>query len=226
MNTNALLFKYYIVSSPCAVPCPIGWVMDPNKTKCFLHVGRPQSWNDSETCCSKYGGHLVSLTSLQELQFAQSLCGESINSCWIGGQRLNSTAGYQWMWSNNSPWNNSIFSMVNVPPHCNGTGPSCHRNSTDNLCTVVTNNSNSLITERCDNPHASLCILDIGMFSLYISLSILTLHSLENLVFVFPFLFILFPKRYLVFEKFVALLLMLFFSSISSIFIKFFNHLC
>ena len=200
--------------------------MDPNKTKCFLHVGRPQSWNDSETCCSKYGGHLVSLTSLQELQFAQSLCGESINSCWIGGQRLNSTAGYQWMWSNNSPWNNSIFSMVNVPPHCNGTGPSCHRNSTDNLCTVVTNNSNSLITERCNNPHASLCILDIGMFSLYISLSILTLHSLENLVFAFSISFYSSPKGVLFLRNLLYYCLCYIFPSFSSIFIKFLNHHC
>ncbi|KAL9314597.1 hypothetical protein ACSQ67_020049 [Phaseolus vulgaris] len=144
------------------VPCPIGWVMAPNKTKCFLHVGRPQSWNDSETCCSKYGGHLASLTSLQELQFAQSLCGESVNSCWIGGQRFNTTAGYQWMWSDNSPGNNSIFPLEDVFPHCNGTELSCHKNSTDNLCTVMTNNSNSLMSERCDNPHSSLCILDIG----------------------------------------------------------------
>lgn len=143
------------------VTCPIGWVMDPNKTKCFLHVGRLQSWNDSETCCSKYGGHLVSLTSLQELQFAQSLCGDSKNSCWIGGQKLNSTSGYQWMWSDNSQWNNSILSVDDVPPHCNGTGPTCNTNSTDNLCTAMTNNSNSLMSERCDNLHASLCILDI-----------------------------------------------------------------
>ncbi|KAG4946618.1 hypothetical protein JHK87_042625 [Glycine soja] len=39
--------------------------------------------------------------------------------------------------------------------------PNKTKNSTDNLCTVVTNNSNSLTTERCNNPHASLCILDI-----------------------------------------------------------------
>ncbi|XP_057429629.1 C-type lectin receptor-like tyrosine-protein kinase At1g52310 [Lotus japonicus] len=139
-------------------PCPIGWVIDPNnKTRCFLHVESPQSWNDSETCCDKYGGHLASLTSLQELHFAQSLCGESINSCWIGGRRLNSTGGFQWMWSDNSQWNKSMFPLVN----CTGTGLSCHVNSTYNLCTVVTNNSKSLISERCDNPHASLCILEI-----------------------------------------------------------------
>lgn len=208
------------------MPCPIGWIMDPNKTKCFLHVGRPQSWNDSETCCSKYGGHLVSLTSLPELQFAQGLCSESINSCWVGGQRVNATAGNQWMWSDNSPWNNSIFSMVEVPPHCNGTGPSCHRNSTDNLCTVVTNNSNSLTTERCNNPHASLCILDIGMFSLYISLSILTLHSLENLVFAFSISFYSSPKGVLFLRNLLYYCLCYIFPSFSSIFIKFLNHHC
>ncbi|GAU49361.1 hypothetical protein TSUD_375500 [Trifolium subterraneum] len=143
-------------------PCPNGWVMDPNKTKCFLHVGRPQSWNDSETCCNKYGGHLASLSSLQELHFAQSLCGESINSCWIGGRRLNNTiSGFQWTWSDNSQWNKSMFPLANVPLNCTGTGQSCLRNITENVCSVMTNNSKSLISERCDNPHASLCILDI-----------------------------------------------------------------
>ncbi|KAL5068829.1 hypothetical protein RYX36_019716 [Vicia faba] len=143
-------------------PCPNGWVMDPNKTKCFLHVGRPQSWNDSETCCNKYGGHLASLSSVQEQHFAQSLCGESINSCWIGGRLLNSTiTGFQWTWSDNSEWNKSIFPLANVPLNCTGTGRSCLRNSTSNLCAVMTNNSKSLMSERCDNPHASLCILDI-----------------------------------------------------------------
>lgn len=158
----------YIFSSSCAAPCPTGWVTDPNKTKCFLHVGRPQSWNDSETCCNKYGGHLASLTSLQELHFAQSLCGESINSCWIGGRRLNSTSGFQWIWSDNSQWNKSIFPLADVPLNCNGTKLSCLRNSTNNLCTVLTNISESLMIERCDNPHASLCILDIGTFLMYI----------------------------------------------------------
>lgn len=138
--------------------------MDPNKTKCFLHVGRPQSWNDSETCCNKYGGHLASLSSVLEQNFAQSLCGESINSCWIGGRLLNSTiSGFQWTWSDNSQWNKSIFPLANVPLNCTGTGRSCLRNSTANLCAVMTNNSKSLMSERCDNPHASLCILDLGM---------------------------------------------------------------
>ncbi|XP_061354991.1 C-type lectin receptor-like tyrosine-protein kinase At1g52310 isoform X2 [Gastrolobium bilobum] len=151
----------FTVLNKLDAPCPTGWVIDPNKTKCILHVGRPQSWNDSETCCNKYGGHLASLTSLAELHFAQSLCGESINSCWIGGRRLNSTANYQWMWSDNSQWNNSIFPLADVLPNCTGTR--CHMYSTDNLCTVMTNNSKSLMSERCDNPHASLCVLDMDM---------------------------------------------------------------
>lgn len=138
--------------------------MDPNKTKCFLHVGRPQSWNDSETCCNKYGGHLASLASLQELHFAQSLCGESINSCWIGGRRLNNTiSGFQWTWSDDSQWNKSLFPLANVPLNCTETGQSCLRNITEYLCAVMSNNSKSLLSERCDNPHASLCILDLGM---------------------------------------------------------------
>lgn len=155
--THALVLKKYF--SPCTELCPTGWVIDTNKTKCFLHVGRSQSWNESETCCNIYGGHLASLTSLQELHFAQSLCGESINSCWIGGRRLNTTAGYEWVWSDNSQLNSSIFPLADVPSNC--TQLSCHINYTNNLCTLMINSS-SLMSERCDNPHSSVCVLDIG----------------------------------------------------------------
>lgn len=202
--------------------------MDPNKTKCFLHVGRPQSWNDSETCCNKYGGHLASLSSVLEQHFAQSLCGESINSCWIGGRLLNSTiSGFQWTWSDNSQWNKSIFPLANVPLNCTGTGRSCLRNSTANLCAVMTNNSKSLMSERCDNPHASLCILDLGMLlfilpvdshftfirNLVCILSNYLTHSSKN---VCLFFFILVPAIFLSF-----------FSSILTIFVhNFCNNHC
>ncbi|XP_019417606.1 PREDICTED: C-type lectin receptor-like tyrosine-protein kinase At1g52310 [Lupinus angustifolius] len=138
--------------------CPTGWVIDPNKTKCFLHVGRSKSWNESETCCNIYGGHLASLKSLQELHFAQSLCNGSTNSCWIGGRRVNYTASYEWAWSDNSQWNSSIFHLSNFSSNC--TLHSCYMNYTDNLCTLMTNSS-ALVGERCNNPHSSVCVLDI-----------------------------------------------------------------
>ncbi|XP_054805915.1 C-type lectin receptor-like tyrosine-protein kinase At1g52310 isoform X2 [Prosopis cineraria] len=98
-------------------PCPAGWVVGPDKARCFYHVGRPQSWNDSESHCNKCGGHLASLISLPELHFAQSLCGDS---CWVGGRRINSTAGYEWVWSDKSQWNKSMFPLSLDPSSCTG----------------------------------------------------------------------------------------------------------
>ncbi|KAI4335175.1 hypothetical protein L6164_013845 [Bauhinia variegata] len=139
-------------------PCPFGWVICPNKTKCYRHVGIPQSWNESEACCSKYGGHLAALLSLQELSFAQSLCNVTANSCWVGGRRLNSTASHGWTWSDNSQWNESMFPLASVQSSCSGL--SCHMNNSEQ-CAII-NNSRSVMSDRCDNSHASICVLDIG----------------------------------------------------------------
>lgn len=147
-------------------PCPAGWVIGPDRAKCFYRVGKSQSWNDSESCCNVYGGHLASLVSLPELHFAQSLCGGSFNNCWVGGRRINSTAGYEWAWSDNSLWNISMFPMTLDPSSC--TGSSCNMKNLINLCTIMTNHSNSLMSDGCDHPHASVCVVDIGMSLLYI----------------------------------------------------------
>ncbi|KAI4344642.1 hypothetical protein L6164_011845 [Bauhinia variegata] len=141
-------------------PCPTGWVIGPNKTKCYCFVGKPQSWNESETCCSKYGGHLAALVSPQELSFAHSLCNDTTNSCWVGGRRLNSTASHGWTWSDNSQWNGSMFPSEPFQSHCSGL--SCHMNNSSNLCAMI-DNSRSVMSDSCDSSHASICALDIGM---------------------------------------------------------------
>ncbi|KAK4266062.1 hypothetical protein QN277_027035 [Acacia crassicarpa] len=137
-------------------PCPAGWVVGPNKARCFYHVGKPQSWNDSETHCNKCGGHLASLISLPELHFAQSLCGDS---CWVGGRRINSTAGYEWVWSDKSLWNESMLPLMLDQTNC--TGLFCNTTGAVNTCTIMTNHSDSLVSDTCDKLNASMCVFDI-----------------------------------------------------------------
>ncbi|XP_034711195.1 C-type lectin receptor-like tyrosine-protein kinase At1g52310 [Vitis riparia] len=134
--------------------CPPDWITGPDKNKCFRHIGNPQSWDVSEAYCKSLGGHLAALTSFQELSSVQNLCGESNNGCWVGGRRVNSTFGAGWKWSDNtSHWNESIF------PNC--TNSSCHIKNSVDSCTLVTNGSTSLIGERCNMSHASICMIDI-----------------------------------------------------------------
>ncbi|KAG6659163.1 C-type lectin receptor-like tyrosine-protein kinase At1g52310 [Carya illinoinensis] len=148
-------------SQASKAPCRAGWVSDPDKSKCFGYMRSPKSWNESEALCNRYGGHLAALTSFQELNFALRLCGEVINGCWVGGRGNNSTVGFGWKWSDNtSYWNESIFHGAPVPSSC--TNLSCHTNNSFDLCTLVTNGSTSLISERCNISHAFICMHDIG----------------------------------------------------------------
>ncbi|KAM4075682.1 hypothetical protein ACJW30_12G005500 [Castanea mollissima] len=142
-------------------PCPSGWFIGPNKSKCFSYMRSPQSWNESENECKRIGGHLAALTSFQELDFAHGLCNDVVKSCWVGGRVVNSTTGFGWKWSDNtSYWNESIRSGTNFQFNC--TSSPCPANNSFDLCTLVTKGSTSFTIERCNKSHAFICMLDIG----------------------------------------------------------------
>ncbi|KAK7836301.1 c-type lectin receptor-like tyrosine-protein kinase [Quercus suber] len=145
-----------------AAPCPTGWVIGPNDSKCFSYMGSPQSWKESENECKHNGGHLAALTSFQELNFAHNLCKEVVNGCWVGGRVVNSTTGFSWKWSDNaSYWNESILSGPNFQFNC--TSSPCPTKNSFDLCTLMTNNGSTPFTsERCNKSHAFICMLDIG----------------------------------------------------------------
>ncbi|GAV69228.1 Lectin_C domain-containing protein/Pkinase_Tyr domain-containing protein [Cephalotus follicularis] len=140
------------------VSCPSGWVIGPNKTKCFRYVDSFRSWDESEADCIGFGGHLAALTSYDELSFVLKLCGQIFNGCWIGGRGVNSTVGLDWEWSDNtSYWNKTIFTGISLHSTC--TNVSCHTSA--DLCTLVTNGSSSIVDEICNVSHPSICMLDI-----------------------------------------------------------------
>ncbi|KAK9995157.1 hypothetical protein SO802_024860 [Lithocarpus litseifolius] len=142
-------------------PCPTGWLIGPNESKCFIYKGSRQSWKESENECKRNGGHLAALTSFQELDFARSLCNEAVNGCWVGGRVVNSTTGFSWKWSDNtSYWNESILSRMNLQFNC--TSLPCSTNNSFDLCTLMTNGSIPFTSERCNKSHAFICMLDIG----------------------------------------------------------------
>ncbi|XAR59410.1 Receptor protein-tyrosine kinase [Bertholletia excelsa] len=138
--------------------CPSGWVISPRKGKCFRYVSNPMSWEESESNCSSYHGHLAALTSFQELSFLQYQFGEVAKGCWVGGRGVNSTEGSGWKWSDNtSYWNKSI----NISTGAGCANSSCHSNTSNELCTLLTNETTSLIAESCNRTHPFICMVDL-----------------------------------------------------------------
>lgn len=150
--------------------CPAGWIVGPNKNRCFQYVGSSLSWDKSESFCKDIHGHLAALTSVQELSFAQKLCTDTVNGCWVGGRDFNSTNGFGWKWSDNiSRWNESVF--PGAPSQFNCTNVSCHNINPIDSCTLVTNGHAALVGERCNTSHEFICMLNIGMISSALSLT-------------------------------------------------------
>ncbi|KAM1735335.1 hypothetical protein ACFX12_013820 [Malus domestica] len=140
-------------------PCPAGWILGPNRRKCFGYTRSPQPWNESETLCKSYNGNLAAFKTSQELAFAQNLCASS--GCWVGGRGVNSTIGLGWNWSDNTLyWNGSLFHVQPLQSICSNI--SCHTNSSVDVCILVTNRSTSLLAERCNTSHAFICMVDLG----------------------------------------------------------------
>lgn len=55
---------------------PADWKTSPCKDKCFKYNGDSLLWDKSVALCHDDNGHLAALTSVQELNFAETLCGE------------------------------------------------------------------------------------------------------------------------------------------------------
>ncbi|KAK1417682.1 hypothetical protein QVD17_26816 [Tagetes erecta] len=146
-------------------PCPSGWVTGPSKTTCFKYVENTRSWNESETSCRSYHGHLAALTSLAELNFVQDLCSKSAagNGCWVGGVGTNTSNSIEWKWSDNTyNWNSTLLTVVTPYPERTCTNYSCfnyYKDESASLCTMLTNQAASLVADKCNVSRSSICML-------------------------------------------------------------------
>uniref|UniRef100_A0A7N0ZVX8 C-type lectin receptor-like tyrosine-protein kinase At1g52310 n=1 Tax=Kalanchoe fedtschenkoi TaxID=63787 RepID=A0A7N0ZVX8_KALFE len=140
--------------------CLAGWVISPNKSKCFKYVGSLLSWNYSESHCKVEGGHLAALVSSQDLSFVRKLCSRSESGCWVGGRgRLGSTGNWAWDWSDRkSKWNESV--VVKVPSISKCPKQPCFSNATE-FCAFISNGSLALSGEVCTNSHAYVCMRNV-----------------------------------------------------------------
>lgn len=141
--------------------CDPGWLSSPSGKKCFKYNATSLQWDESEIYCNGFGGNLAAITSSEELNFVQKLCGNDSNGCWVGGRSINATAGLGWKWSDNaSSWNESIAPKTTLDSSCKNF--SCYGIKSVDLCTSITNVSTPLVAERCNVTHASICMLDAG----------------------------------------------------------------
>lgn len=162
-SVSHLCFLFYLtifVVRAQGALCPAGWIMSPNKNKCFQYVASAFTWESSEDFCNDNHGHLAALTSVLELSFAQNLCTDTFHGCWVGGRDLNSTVGFGWKWSDNmTRWNESVF--PGAPNRFSCSSASCHDINLTDSCTLVTNGHAALVGERCNTSHKFICMLDI-----------------------------------------------------------------
>lgn len=139
--------------------CLPGWVSYSSMRKCFMFVAHSQSWEAAETHCNGNSGHLASVTSFQELSFVQKLCATNASECWVGGRWSNITVGEGWKWSDNtSYWNGTTSSWVNMNSTC--VNHTCYSPNMEDFCTLVTNASTSLSSQKCNAQWPFICMLD------------------------------------------------------------------
>ncbi|KAL6561843.1 hypothetical protein OROGR_002850 [Orobanche gracilis] len=139
------------------VPCPSGWISNPNNTKCFKYIATNDSWYVSEKQCTSYDGHLAAVASLQELALVQKLCSENSEGCWVGGRLTNGV----WKWLDSTYYSNASVPPI-IPIQSGCTNLSCLSSNSTNLCTLVINGTMSLVAQGCNTSHAFACMLDMS----------------------------------------------------------------
>ncbi|KQK02755.1 hypothetical protein BRADI_2g03480v3 [Brachypodium distachyon] len=146
-----------------SLSCPQGWQISPDRVKCFMHISSSLSWDGSEALCRNFSGHLAALSSVQDLNFAKSLCGASSSGCWVGGRRYNTssntTSVVGWKWSDDSSfWNQTVF--PGEPSHANCNSTHCGLATSYDICTLVTNKHAALTGRKCGESHGLICMIN------------------------------------------------------------------
>ncbi|CAH9110741.1 unnamed protein product [Cuscuta epithymum] len=141
--------------------CDPNWFSSPNGKKCYKYISHSDSWDKSETYCKSSGGTLAAITSPEELQFLQKLCGEVTKKCWVGGKSSNTTGGLGWNWSDGtSDWNGTL--TPNMPDNSNCQKSPCSSLNAVDFCTLLTNRTSKLIAQSCNVSHPFICMLNAG----------------------------------------------------------------
>jgi len=81
--------------SSLSTGCPMGWKSMFGSCYQWFYT-TPKTWNDAENHCQQFGGHLASLSEVENELIGKTILG----TVWIGGKKV----GSQWTWSDGTPW--------------------------------------------------------------------------------------------------------------------------
>ncbi|XP_026200249.1 uncharacterized protein LOC113151541 isoform X2 [Anabas testudineus] len=95
-ETFALPYSSVGVETPSS--CSPGWLLFGQR--CFAFYPVWSSWSDAKSLCSQTGSNLVSLHTLEEVQFLRRLTNTN-TSVWLGGYQERKDGS--WFWSDESP---------------------------------------------------------------------------------------------------------------------------
>ena len=77
--------------------CHQGWTY--SNSQCYKPLHGTYTWNEAQTHCRNYGGHLASIQSYQENDFIYKLMGGV--ATWIGGYKH---LTWFWIWDDGVKW--------------------------------------------------------------------------------------------------------------------------
>ncbi|KAL0491382.1 galactose-specific lectin nattectin [Acrasis kona] len=81
-------------AAPTQKPCPSGYTRQ--DTYCYKLFTTASSWADASNSCRGQGGYLASIRTWQSNSWINSLVPDTTSEFWIGGYRLNNSAGFKW----------------------------------------------------------------------------------------------------------------------------------
>merc|ERR1712183_184560 len=81
--------------SSLSAGCPTGWKSMFNSCFQWFYTAI-KTWQDAENHCQQFGGHLASLSEVENELIGKTILG----TVWIGGKKV----GSQWTWSDGTPW--------------------------------------------------------------------------------------------------------------------------
>jgi len=81
--------------SSLSAGCPTGWKSMFNSCFQWFYTAM-KTWQDAENHCQQFGGHLASLSEVENELIGKTILG----TVWIGGKKV----GSQWTWSDGTPW--------------------------------------------------------------------------------------------------------------------------
>uniref|UniRef100_A0A670J1X4 C-type mannose receptor 2 n=1 Tax=Podarcis muralis TaxID=64176 RepID=A0A670J1X4_PODMU len=91
---NATSNIYFLLESDVKVDCDPSW--QPFQTNCYRLISEKKSWPDAKKTCLRSEGDLVSIHTLNELEFVTKQIKQDVEELWIGLNDLKRQMSFEW----------------------------------------------------------------------------------------------------------------------------------